>query len=145
VGTLAAVAPLAARTTTATTHRVAVLVALHAVAMAAAVSVVALAAALPAGTTVAPRPVVKVAATLAAMTAVAIVVLLPVVTAKVMAASLVLVMRAVAGLLPVAMRAHRAVISLPASRRLPSLLVVVASLLWPTTLASVLLAQPGDR
>ena len=143
MGTL--VVAVAARMTTATTHRVAVSVVPHAVATTVVVSVVALAAVLPAVTIAARLPVVKAAVLQAATIAAVIVVLPHAVTARVMAASLVLVTQAVVALLPVATRAHRAVISHPASPRLPSLLVVAASLSWPTTPASVLLARLAER
>ena len=93
-------------------------------------SVVALAAVLPAETTAVRQPVVKAAAVLRAATIAAATVVLPhAVTVKVTAASLALATQAVVALLPVATRVLRAVISHPASRRLPSLRVVVASLL----------------
>jgi len=79
------------------------------------------------------------------MTVVVTVVLRRVVMVKAMAANLVLVTQAVAALRPVVMQVHRAVISLPASRRLPSLLVAAApSLLWHTMPASVLHALHAD-
>lgn len=137
-----AVAPQAVHMTTVTTSRAVASVVPHAVAM----IVVVLAVGLLVVTTVAPLPVVKAAAVLlAVMTVAATVVLRRVVTVRVMAASLALVTRAVVALLPVAMRVHRAAISLLASRRLPSLLVVLASPSWPTTPASVLHAPRADR
>ena len=72
------------------------------------------------------------------------VVLLLAVMARAMAASLALAMRAVVALLPVATPAHRVVISLLVSLALPSQRVVVASPLWPTTLASVLPVPHAD-
>ena len=136
-----AVAPRAVRMTTVITSRAVASVVPHVVAM----IVVALAAALLVVTTVAPLPVVKAAAvSLAVMTVAATVVLRRVVTVTVMAASLVLVIQAVVALLLVAMRVHRAAISLLASLHLPSLPVVVASPLWPTTPASVLHAPRAD-
>ena len=132
--------------TTVITSRAVASVVPHVVAMIVVDSAVALAAALLVVTTVAPLPVVKAAAvSLAVMTVAATVVLRRVVTVTVMAASLVLATQAVVALLPVATRVHRAVISHPASPRLPSLLVVAASLSWPTTPASVLLARLAER
>lgn len=139
-----AVAPRAVRMTTVITSRAVASVVPHVVAMIVVDSVVALAAALLVVTTVAPLPVVKAAVSLAVMTVAATVVLRRVVTVTVMAASLVLVIQAVVALLLVAMRVHRAAISLLASLHLPSLPVVVASPLWPTTPASVLHAPRAD-
>ena len=140
-----AVAPRAVRMTTVITSRAVASVVPHVVAMIVVDSAVALAAALLVVTTVAPLPVVKAAAvSLAVMTVAATVVLRRVVTVTVMAASLVLVIQAVVALLLVAMRVHRAAISLLASLHLPSLPVVVASPLWPTMPASVLHAPRAD-
>lgn len=146
VATSAAVVARAARTITVTTHRAAALMALPVVALTVVALVVVLAAVLLAVvTTVALQPVAMVAASAAVTTVVLTVVLRLAATAKDMAASQVLAMRAVAASLPVAMQAHRVVISRRASLRSPSLRVVVASPLWPTMRASALRAPHADR
>ena len=97
-------------------------------------------------TTVALQPVVKVVVS-AAVTTVVVTVGLPLAaTAKAMAASPALVMPVVVVLPPVAMQAHRAVISRHASLLSPSpqAAVVVPSLLWPTMRASVPHAPHAD-
>jgi len=92
-------------------------------------------------TTVVLQPAVKAKAVLQAVMTVA---LLRAVTAKVLAASPVLVMQAVEVLLPVLMQVHRAVILRRASRALRSQRAVVASHLWLMTHASVQRVQRAD-
>ena len=80
----------------------------------------------------------------AGMTVAIVALPLPAVMATAMAASLASVMPVKAVLPPVPMQAHRVVISLLVSLALPSQRVVVASPLWPTTLASVLPVPHAD-